>query len=217
METKDYYLSLGISRNATTDEIRTAYHKLAMRFHPDHNPNNQPAEEKFKEINEAYHVLSEPQERAQYDRRTSAPAQTPRNTSTQTGFRAQQAHTTANVRVPLSKEQAVKFVVQGLGSFQSRDELIIALCEKTGMQWAQADLFIREVRLKQGREIASRRTPTFVVLAAVALVVVLVIAGVTITLSNVVTATAGGIDPMALVFWGVIFAAAVTKRSRRRF
>jgi len=44
-----------------------------------------------------------------------------------------------------------------------------------------------------------------------------VIAGVTITLSNVVTATAGGIDPMALVFWGVIFAAAVTKRSRRRF
>lgn len=218
METKDYYLSLGISRNATTDEIRTAYHKLAMRFHPDHNPNNKQAEEKFKEINAAYHVLSEPQERAQYDRRTSAPAQTQHNTGTQTGVRPQQqVHYTVNVRVPLSKEQAVKFVIQGLGSFQNRDDLIIALCGKTGMQWAQADLFIREVRSKQGREIASRRTPTVVVFAVAALVVVLVIAGVTITLSNIVTMTAGGFDPMALVFWGIIFAAAVTKRSRRWF
>jgi len=218
METKDYYLSLGISRNATSGEIRTAYHKLAMRFHPDHNPNNKQAEEKFKEINEAYHVLSVPQERAHYDQRTRAPAPTQHSTGTQTGFRPQQqAHTTANARVPMNKEQAVKFVVQGLGSFQSRDDLIIALCEKTGMQWPQAELFIREVRSKQGREIANLQTPTVVVAAAAVLVVVLVLAGVTITLSNVVSTVAGGFDPTALIFWGIIIAAIVTKKSRRMF
>ncbi len=67
MEYKDYYKILGIERNASEEEIKRAYRKLALKYHPDRNPNNKEAEEKFKEINEAYQVLSDPQKRARYD------------------------------------------------------------------------------------------------------------------------------------------------------
>lgn len=67
MEYKDYYKTLGVARNATADEIRSAYRKLALKYHPDRNPGNKAAEEQFKEINEAYQVLSDPQKRARYD------------------------------------------------------------------------------------------------------------------------------------------------------
>ena len=72
MEYKDYYKSLGLQRSASTDEVRKAYRKLAMQYHPDRNPNNKQAEEKFKEINEAYQVLSDKQKRARYDQLGSA-------------------------------------------------------------------------------------------------------------------------------------------------
>ena len=72
MDYKDYYQVLGISRSASADEIRAAYRKLALKYHPDRNPGDKQAEEKFKEMNEAYQVLSDPQKRARYDQLGSA-------------------------------------------------------------------------------------------------------------------------------------------------
>ena len=68
MQTKrDYYEVLGVSRIATAEEIKKAYRKLALKYHPDRNPGNKDAEEKFKEAPEAYAILSDPEKRAQYD------------------------------------------------------------------------------------------------------------------------------------------------------
>lgn len=67
MEYKDYYKILGVSKNASQKEIKQAYRKLARQYHPDVNPDDPQAQERFKEINEAYHVLSDPEKRARYD------------------------------------------------------------------------------------------------------------------------------------------------------
>ena len=67
MEKRDYYDVLGVSKNATADEIKKAYRKLARQYHPDVNKDNPDAAEKFKECSEAYSVLSDEQKRAQYD------------------------------------------------------------------------------------------------------------------------------------------------------
>jgi len=68
MEYKDYYQILGIGRDAKPDDIRKAYRKLAMQYHPDRNPGDKASEDRFKEINEAYQVLNDPQKRTHYDR-----------------------------------------------------------------------------------------------------------------------------------------------------
>jgi curved DNA-binding protein len=68
MNIQDYYKVLGVARDADEASIKKAFRKLARQYHPDHNPNNPQAEAKFKEINEAYAVLSDPDKRAQYDR-----------------------------------------------------------------------------------------------------------------------------------------------------
>ena len=67
MAKKDFYQVLGVSRSASADEIKKAYRKLAMQYHPDKNQGNKKAEEKFKEIGEAYEVLSDEQKRKNYD------------------------------------------------------------------------------------------------------------------------------------------------------
>lgn len=67
MEYKDYYKILGVSKTATQDEIKKAYRKLAVKYHPDKNPGDKAAEEKFKEIVEANEVLSDPEKRKMYD------------------------------------------------------------------------------------------------------------------------------------------------------
>ncbi len=64
---KDYYATLGVKRDASQDEIRKVFRKLARQYHPDVNPNNKGAEEKFKEVNEAYEVLSDAEKRKKYD------------------------------------------------------------------------------------------------------------------------------------------------------
>jgi molecular chaperone DnaJ len=65
---KDYYKALGVSKDASQDDIKKSFRKLARKYHPDLNPGNKGSEEKFKEINEAYAVLSDPEKRAQYDK-----------------------------------------------------------------------------------------------------------------------------------------------------
>ncbi|MBD3315086.1 MAG: DnaJ domain-containing protein, partial [Chitinivibrionales bacterium] len=67
MAKRDYYEILGLSKSASEDEIKKAYRKLAVKFHPDKNPGDKEAEEKFREATEAYEVLKDAKKRAQYD------------------------------------------------------------------------------------------------------------------------------------------------------
>src|SRR5947209_13414228 len=64
----DYYKTLGVGKNATDEEIKKAYRKLARQYHPDRNPGDKKAEERFKEISQAHDVLSDPEKRKAYDR-----------------------------------------------------------------------------------------------------------------------------------------------------
>ena len=68
MAKNDYYATLGTARDASADDLKKAYRKLAMQYHPDRNPGDKQAEAKFKEINEAYDVLKDEQKRAAFDR-----------------------------------------------------------------------------------------------------------------------------------------------------
>src|SRR5215470_13997228 len=68
MSKRDYYEILGVSKGASADEIKKAYRKVAMQYHPDRNPGDKSAEEKFKEAAEAYEVLGDADKKAQYDR-----------------------------------------------------------------------------------------------------------------------------------------------------
>jgi len=67
-EKRDYYEVLGLQKGASDDEIKKAFRKMALKYHPDKNPGDKAAEEKFKEANEAYEVLSDPDKKSKYDR-----------------------------------------------------------------------------------------------------------------------------------------------------
>jgi molecular chaperone DnaJ len=74
---RSYYEILGVSQTAGDVELKKAYRQLAMQFHPDKNPGDKKSEERFKEISEAYAVLSDPDKRAHYDRFGTAPGVAP--------------------------------------------------------------------------------------------------------------------------------------------
>jgi curved DNA-binding protein len=102
MEYKDYYKILNVERNASEDEIKRAYRKLALQYHPDRNPGDQQAEERFKELNEAYQVLSDPAKRARYDQLGESYTRWQQRGAPQGGFNWEDWSTNAprgNVRV----------------------------------------------------------------------------------------------------------------------
>jgi curved DNA-binding protein len=102
MEYKDYYKVLGVERTASKEEIKRAYRKLALKTHPDRNPGDSKAEEHFKEINEAYQVLSDQEKRSRYDQLGESYTQWQRGGASAGGFNWEDWFTTkptGNVRV----------------------------------------------------------------------------------------------------------------------
>src|SRR5690348_18481851 len=88
MSKRDYYEVLGVTRTCTEVELKAAYRKLAMQWHPDRNPGDKDCESKFKEINEAYDVLKDGDKRAAYDRFGHAAFENGHGASAQHGFGA---------------------------------------------------------------------------------------------------------------------------------
>jgi curved DNA-binding protein len=102
MEYKDYYKILGVERKASGEEIKRAYRKLALQTHPDRNPGDKNAEEHFKEINEAYQVLSDSEKRSHYDQLGESYTQWRQGGAPSGGFKWDDWYTTrptGNVRV----------------------------------------------------------------------------------------------------------------------
>jgi curved DNA-binding protein len=120
MEYRDYYKVLGVDRSATEDEIKRNYRKLALDHHPDRNPGDNSAEEKFKEINEAYQVLSDPEKRKRYDQLGESYTSWQRGGGTPGGFNWEdwfvQTPRGGNVRVEVG-DFGDLFSDSGLGDF----------------------------------------------------------------------------------------------------
>jgi len=131
MEYKDYYKVLGVGRDASAEDIKKAYRKLALKYHPDRNPDDKSAEDKFKEVNEANQVLSDLEKRAKYDQLGSAYSQWERGGGQPGGFNWGQWTNGGNVHVEYGDPADVfggrmgsfsdffEQIFGGMGGFQS--------------------------------------------------------------------------------------------------
>ena len=179
----DYYLMLGVAPHASAREIRAAYHQLALKYHPDRNPGNPQAEEKFKQINAAYQILSAPKKRAAYDQKTGiSAAPHPKddaesfkqrtdgfsdffNTANQAasywgrpGFRSRRA-TLQHSRKTRPGLKAYDFVVQELVSMHTQEAITLALCENYDLTWHEAMSLINDIQTRQAGVIRHRQAP----------------------------------------------------------
>ena len=118
MAQKDYYKILGVSENASKDEIKRAYRRLAKKYHPDANPGNKAAEEKFKEISEAHQILSDPEKRKQYDQLKKFG---------ESGFQGYQGFDFENLRKGTGRKTGRKFEFEDLGEFGSFSDIFSSI------------------------------------------------------------------------------------------
>ena len=229
MDSKDYYQILDVSHNADADEIKSAYRKLAIKYHPDHNPNNPQAEVEFKKINEAYQVLSRPSKRARYDRQyvryeqqraqyeqerarrdqPSQPYKQPEYAQREGGsgasgsFRWGQWAAASRRATGVSEKEAMDFVLQELKKFGDRNDLISAVCEMTGMEWFQAEQFIQQAEAKYARPIAVRSS-SLVLIWGIPMVIGALIAEISLLSLTSLGTSVLCVGMMLLIFTGMV-------------
>jgi curved DNA-binding protein len=159
MEYKDYYKTLGVDKKATKDEIKRTYRQLALKFHPDRNPGDKQAEEKFKEINEAYQVLSDPEKRSRYDQLGASYSQWQRTGQSPGSFNWEDWFTPSQgpggVRVEVGDLEDI-LGMSGLGGFS---EFFRRIFGDFGPRQATGQTYPNSERVNQGSY--SRQRPTF--------------------------------------------------------
>ena len=151
MEYRDHYQTLGVENSATEEEIRSAFRRLAFKYHPDVNPHNLQAAECFKEIRAAYETLSDPDERARYNRLRAT-----RRRRQQAAYRSRGSKQRQRTNRP-SKRKLTDLIFHRCGRFVNRNKIVHELCEMTGLSWPQVEAFVRQVEISHRQRSPSAR------------------------------------------------------------